>query len=94
MVTVNECGQLSGVNRTSVTDHVSLCGLQGTGDGRGAPLRHVLAQTLLYVPVELLEQKKKISHNNETFKEHNNCCRVSLHVHGPHIIAELEVLDH
>ncbi len=31
------CGQLSGVSR-SVTNHVRLRGLQGAGDGGGAPL--------------------------------------------------------
>ena len=55
------CDQLSGVNKRTITDHVSLYALQGTGDGGGAPLWHVLAQALLYVPVELLEWKKTVT---------------------------------
>lgn len=41
------------------TDHVALCSLQGTGDGCGAALGHVLSQTLFYVPMKLLKQKPK-----------------------------------
>lgn len=48
---------VSGVNM-SVTNHVGLCGLQGAGDGGGASPRHVAAQTLLYVTVQLLQHKQ------------------------------------
>lgn len=40
-----------------LTDHVVLGGLQRAADGGGAPLRHVLAQPLLHVPMELLKEE-------------------------------------
>lgn len=46
-----------GIPLLRVTDHLVLCGLQRAGDGGGAPLRHVLAQPLLHVPMELLKEE-------------------------------------
>jgi len=45
------------------TDHVGLGGLQRAADGGGASLRHVLAQAVLDVPMELLQRN---DHNDVT----------------------------
>jgi hypothetical protein len=44
----------------ALTYHVLLHGLQRAGDGRGAAVGHVSAQSFLYVAVQFLQQKREI----------------------------------
>lgn len=43
----------------ALTYHLLLHGLQGAGDGRGAAVRHISAQSFLYMAVQFLQPEER-----------------------------------